>query len=131
MRSAIFLISALTLSSCVAETVERRRPRLGPVAAVGFVDHGGGRVRYSLDGWSWFVSGRRRHALRLMHKNCGKKLDAQVTDEYPRQDANISYAGDDITLNMDKGVEHYRIEPFQHMTYECRPKSPPPQDPKQ
>ena len=116
------LSSLILLSACVAETVERRRPRKGPVEAVGFVDMGRGRVRYSIDGWSWFVAGRRRHAFRLMRKNCGKQLEPQIMDEYLRQDADIAYSGEDITTNIYRGLEHFKIAPFQHIAYECRPK---------
>jgi hypothetical protein len=125
MRKAAPLLALLLLSACVAETVERRRPRKGPIKEVGFVDLGGGKVRYSTEGWSWFVSGRRSHALRLMRKNCGKLLAPQILDEYLRQDADIAYAGDDITTNLDKGMDHFKIAPFEHMQYECRPKTAP------
>ena len=121
MKKLSLLLALSLLSACVAETVERRRPRKGPIKEVGFVDTGGGRVRYSLDGWSWFVAGRRRHALRLMRKNCGKKLAPQILDEYRRQDADISYAGEDITTNLDKGMDHFKIAPWQHILYDCRP----------
>ena len=120
MRQVVFLSALVFLSACVAETAERRRPRKGPIKEVGFVDTGGGNVRYSVDGWGWFVAGRRRHALRLMRKNCGKLLTPQVLDEYLRQDADISYAGEDIVTNLDKGMEHFKIAPFQHLIYECR-----------
>ncbi len=123
MKRVIFFAVLVCLPACVAETVERRRPRRGPVKAVGFVDLGGGQVRYGLDGWSWFVSGRRRHAMRLMRKNCGSELAPQVMDEYTRQDADIAYSGEDITVNIDKGLEHFKISPFQHMSYECRRRS--------
>ena len=123
MKKIFLLLAALSLfSACVAETVERRRPRKGPIKMVGFVDTGGGSVRYSTDGWSWFVSGRRRHALRLMRKNCGKLLAPQVLDEYLRQDTDITYSGEDITTNLDKGMDHFKIAPFEHLIYECRPK---------
>ena len=122
MKRIIFLGALVLLPACVAETVERRRPRKGPVKAVGFVDLGGGQVRYSLDGWGWFVSGRRRHALRIMRKNCGSELAPQVMDEYTRQDADIAYSGEDISVNIDKGLEHFKISPFHHMSYECRPR---------
>ncbi|MBI2386952.1 MAG: hypothetical protein HYV14_13250 [Elusimicrobia bacterium] len=116
------LLALLLLSACVAETVERRKPRKGPIKEVGFVDMGGGNVRYSVDGWGWFVAGRRRDALRRMRRNCGKLLAPQILDEYLRQDADISYAGEDITTNLDKGMDHFKIAPFQHLIYECRPK---------
>ncbi len=121
MRRALPLLLLILLAACVAETVERRRPRKGPIAAVGFVDTGGGNIRYSVEGWSWFVAGRRRDALRRMRKNCGKKLSAQVVDEYLRDDADIAYAGEDVTTNIARGLDHYRYAPFQHMVYECRP----------
>ncbi len=122
MKKAPPLLLLVLLSACVAETVERHRPRKGPIKEVGFVDMGGGNIRYSVDGWSWFVAGRRRHALRLMRKNCGKLLTPQVLDEYLRQDADIAYAGEDISTNLDKGMEHFKIAPFQHLLYECRSK---------
>lgn len=121
------VVAGLGASGCVAESVERRKPRKGPVPEVGFVDNGGGRVRYSTDGWSWFVAGRRRHALRLMRKNCGKRLIPQVVDEYDRTDADAPYAGEEIGTSMSSGLDHFRIQPFHHMAYECRPK---PEEPK-
>ncbi len=122
MKKTVFLLSLVFLSACVAETIERRKPRKGPIKEVGFVDMGGGNIRYSTDGWGWFVSGRRRDALRKMRKNCGKLLAPQITDEYLRQDADISYAGEDISTNLDKGMDHFKIAPFEHLLYECRPK---------
>jgi hypothetical protein len=127
MKRAALFMAVLLLQSCVAETVERRKPRKGPIKEVGFVDMGGGNIRYSTDGWSWFVAGRRRHALRLMRKNCGKDLAPQIMDEYHRQDSDISYAGEDITVNLSAGMEHFKIAPFQHLIYECRPKGTPPE----
>ena len=122
MKKTVLLLSLALLSGCVAETVERRRPRKGPIKEVGFVELGGGNIRYSPDGWGWFVAGRRKHAMRLMRKNCGKLLAPQITDEYLRQDADIAYAGEDISTNLDKGMDHYHIAPFEHLLYECRPK---------
>ena len=125
MKRAAFIMAVLFLTGCVAETIERRRPRKGPIKEVGFVDMGGGNVRYSTDGWGWFVSGRRRHALRLMRKNCGKQLAPQVLDEYLHQDSDIAYSGEDISTNLGTGMDHFKIAPFQHMIYECRPKGAP------
>lgn len=122
MKRIVPFLSLVLLAACVAETVERRRPRKGPIKEVGFIDRGGGNVRYSVDGWSWFVAGRRRHAFRLMRRNCGKLLAPQVLDEYLRQDADIAYAGEDISTNLDKGMDHFKIAPFEHLLYECRPK---------
>ena len=52
-RGLALALAASLLSACVAVTVERRRPRKGPVKEVGYVEYGGGQVRYSSEGWSW------------------------------------------------------------------------------
>ena len=122
MRRAGLLLSLVLLSACVAETVERRRPRKGPVAEVGYVDYGGGNVRYSLEGWDWFVAGRKRAALRLMRHNCGRDLEPHVVDEYSREDADAAFAGEDVAASLAHGGEHFRVERYMHQTYECWPK---------
>jgi hypothetical protein len=120
-RALPLLLAALVLSACVAETVERRPPRRGPVKEVGFVDYGGGHVRYSAEGWAWFVASRRKLALRLMSRNCGS-LEARITDEYSRQDADASYSGVDIQSSMSMGDQHFVIERYVHLAYECVPR---------
>ncbi|MDE2144034.1 MAG: hypothetical protein KGL74_07500 [Elusimicrobia bacterium] len=119
-RAILLILAASVLSACVAETVERRRPRKGPVKEVGFVDFGGGRVRYSAEGWGWAVASRRRLALKLMARNCGKELTPVITDEYTRQDADAAYAGQDINSSMAIGDNHFNIEHYVHLAYECR-----------
>lgn len=121
-RLALLVAAALVLSACVAETVERRRPRKGPVKEVGFVDYGGGRVRYSAEGWSWIVASRRRLALKLMARNCGGDLEPRIIDEFTRQDADATYTEEDISSTMTRGDEHFVVEHFVHLTYECRPR---------
>jgi hypothetical protein len=118
-RALPVLLAAVLLSSCVAVTVTRARPRKGPVAAVGYVDYGGGEVRYSLDGWDWIVASRRRTALKLMRHNCGDDLVPRITDEFPRMDADAPYAGEDVTT-LESGVSHYVLEKYEHLVYECR-----------
>jgi hypothetical protein len=119
MRRALPLLALLALSACVAETIERRAPRKGPVKEVGYVEFGGGHVRYSSEGWSWFVASRRKLALNLMRRNCGRDLDPKITDEYTRQDADASYNGVDIDSSMSIGDKHYVIENYVHLSYEC------------
>jgi hypothetical protein len=125
-RAAALVLAAAVLSSCVAVTVERRRPRKGPVKEVGYVDYGGGQVRYSAEGWGWAVASRRKTALRLMRRNCGSELVPEITDEYSRADADASYNGEDIDASMKIGGEHFKIERYIHLAYECRPKGSPP-----
>ncbi|MFI5361432.1 MAG: hypothetical protein ACHQ49_05640 [Elusimicrobiota bacterium] len=121
-RAAPLLVLVGLLSACVAITVEKRHPRRGPVKEVGYVDYGGGQVRYSAEGWSWIVASRRKTALRLMGANCGPDLKPEITDEYPRMDADAAYNGEDIDASMRTGDEHYHIEHYIHIAYECRPK---------
>jgi hypothetical protein len=122
MRRALPLVlaAAVLLAGCVAETVQRRRPRRGPVKEVGYVDYGGGQVRYSEEGWSWIVASRRKLALKLMRANCGSDLEPRITDEYAHLDADASYSGEGIDEGMDLGEDqHYVIERYVHLAYEC------------
>jgi hypothetical protein len=120
-RGLALALAAALLSACVAVTVEKRRPRKGPIKEVGYIDFGGGEVRYSSEGWSWAVSSRRKTALRLMRRNCGPDLTPAITDEYSRVDADAPYSGEDIGASMSSGGPHYDIEHYIHILYECRP----------
>jgi hypothetical protein len=122
MRRALALaLAAALLSACVAVTVERHKPRRGPVKEVGYIDYGGGQVRYSSEGWAWVVASRRKTALKLMSRNCGPDLEPAITDEYSRQDADAAYNGSDIDA-VTMGDQHFLIEHYVHLAYECRPK---------
>lgn len=112
-------LASLALAGCVAETVEKHPPRRGPVKEVGYIDMGGGRVRYSAEGWSWVLASRRRTAERLMRRNCGD-LVPRITDEFTREDADAAYAGEDVTSSLAHGDEHFKIERWVHISYECR-----------
>ena len=118
-RALAWCLVAGLLAGCVAETVERRRPRRGPVKEVGYVDYGGGQVRYSAVGWGWAVASRRKLAFKLMRGNCGPELEPRILDEYSRQDADASYNGVDIDASMAIGDQHYVIERYVHIAYEC------------
>lgn len=116
---------AAVFCACVAETVERKKPRKGPVPEVGFVETGGGEVRYSTEGWGFIVKGRRNSAKRRMKRVCGKKMKPKIVDEYTREDVNVPYAGEDLAANMEKGLDHYSVAPFHHIVFECHPLEPP------
>jgi hypothetical protein len=124
-RAAPLVLAVVLLSACVAVTVERRRPRKGPVKEVGYVDYGGGQVRYSAEGWGWIVASRRKTARKLMALNCGPDLTPAITDEYSRMDADATYNGEDIDASMKTGDDHYLIESYEHIAYDCRPKDAP------
>ncbi|MDE2490778.1 MAG: hypothetical protein KGM24_08010 [Elusimicrobia bacterium] len=118
-RAAPLLAVALALSACVAVTVSRRPPRKGPVAAVGYVEYGGGEIRYSAEGWGPVVASRRRTALALMRRNCGE-LKPDIEKEFERTDADAVYEGEDVE-SLAKGVSHYVLERYVHLVYCCVP----------
>lgn len=100
--------------------VEKRRPRLGPIKEVGYIEKGGGEVKYSTEGWRFFVAGRRRNALLRMRRLC-RPLQAVIIEEFIRQDVEVPYSQDDIEQNLDKGLSHYTVAPYQHVIFECQP----------
>jgi len=123
VRVILLLAIAAAFSGCVAEMVERKKPRKGPVPEVGYVDQGGGELRYSAEGWGIVVSSRRRTALRRMRKVCkskSKDLYAKITDEYTHQDADAIYSGEELADNMEKGLEHYKVALYHHIVFECK-----------
>jgi hypothetical protein len=106
------------LAGCVAETVRKNPPRKGPVKAVDYVDMGGGEVRYSTDGWGWFVACRRRAAKALMRHVCGK-LRPVVVEEFTQEDADVPYSQEDISVTLQLGAEHFTLAPYAHLVFEC------------
>lgn len=109
----------------MAETVEKQKPRKGPVPEVGYIDTGGGEMRYSADGWSFVVALRRRTALRKARKVCrtkDKALTMKVTDEWTHQDADPIYSdsGEELDELMQRGLAHYNVAPYHHIVFECQ-----------
>jgi hypothetical protein len=115
-------VAAVLLSGCVAETVERKKPRKGPVAEIGYIDLGGGEVRYSTDGWGIAVKMRRSSALRKMRRVCKKDLLPKITDEFTRDDADVPYSGMDIQDTVQRGHEHFIVGKYHHIVFDCAPK---------
>jgi len=118
MRGPIGIILLLFFSGCVSETVSRNRPRRGPVAEVGWLEPGGGEVKYSNEGWKLWVKGRRASALRRMRRIC-RPLKAKIIDEFTRQDVQVPYSSEDIDVNLDRGLDHYTVAPYEHIVFEC------------
>lgn len=115
---AALSLAMLALSGCVTELVEKKRPRKGPVPEVGFVDTGGGEIRYSVEGWGPIVSLRRGSAMRRIRRVC-KKLKLVINDEFTRDDVQVPYSGEDLEDNLRRGVDHYAVAPFHHIVFEC------------
>ncbi|MBI3551287.1 MAG: hypothetical protein HY077_02110 [Elusimicrobia bacterium] len=121
IRAVLCVAALVCLSGCVAELVEKEKPRKGPVPEVGYIALGGGEVRYSTDGWGFVVSLRRRTALRKMRKVCrGKGLVAKISDDFTRQDSDAIYSGEELSDNMQKGLEHYSVAMYRHIVFECK-----------
>jgi hypothetical protein len=122
-RPGVLLLVCALLAGCVAETVRQDPPRKGPVKEVGYVYYGGGEVRYSDEGWDWFVAGRRRDAWRRMRHICGK-LKPAIVEESNREDADVPYSQEDIQVTMREGTEHFIVAPFTHLVFECQAPAP-------
>lgn len=116
----LLLMLPFFISSCVSEMVEKRRPRRGPVKEVGYIEKGGGEVKYSTEGWRPFVASRRRGALWRMRRVCSP-LKAVISEEFVRQDVAVPYSQDDVDQSLGKGLEHYTVAPYQHIVFECEP----------
>lgn len=119
LRFAALGAVALVLSGCMAEMVEKQKPRKGPVPEVGFIDVGRGEIRYSAEGWGLIVSLRRSTALRRISHFCRKELEPRITDEFTHDDVDTPYAGMDADDDIPKGLEHYHVAPFHHIVFEC------------
>jgi hypothetical protein len=119
LRLAALGAAALLLSGCMAEMVEKQKPRKGPVPEVGFIDVGGGEIRYSAEGWGFIVSLRRSTALRRINHFCRKELEPRISDEFTHDDVDTPYAGMDADDDIPKGLEHYHVAPFHHIVFEC------------
>lgn len=115
--------AAFCLSGCVAEMVDKKSPRKGPVPEVGFIDTGGGEVRYSTEGWGMVVKTRRGSALRRMRRVCKKELEPKIVDEFTRDDIDTPYSGMDIQDTVQRGHAHYQVAPHHHIVFDCVPKA--------
>lgn len=123
IRLAAVCAASAALSSCVAEMVSKTKPRRGPVPEVGYVDPGGGEMRYSTEGWDWVVASRRSTAIRRMRRVC-RDMKVNILKEFSTDDIETPYAQDDMK-QLAKGVEHFKVAPHRHIVFECAPKEQP------
>jgi hypothetical protein len=120
MRLFGIILAVVVLSGCVVEMVKKDKPRKGPVPEVGYVDVGGGDVRYSSEGWGFVVSLRHATAMRRIRSTCGK-LKFKIDDEFTHDDVDASYISEDLATNIEKGLNHYAVAPYHHIVFECVP----------
>jgi len=113
------LAAAVLLSGCRAAVVELRRPVKGPVAEVGYIDPGGGHVRYALRGAKFLVNQRRRDALKRAGRHCDGGMNVRLVKEWRQDDVETPYNGDELEAALKLDLDHYRLEPYQHLLFDC------------
>ncbi|MBI5243307.1 MAG: hypothetical protein HY922_06405 [Elusimicrobia bacterium] len=124
-RAFFALAGVLAFLGCRAVVVELRRAVKGPVAEVGYIDPGGGHVRYALRGAAFFVSQRRKDALKLAGRHCGgpkggsKDGAVKIVKEWAQEDNETPYNAEDLEASLRYNLDHYRVEPYQHLLFEC------------
>jgi hypothetical protein len=90
----------------------------GPVAEVGWIDPGGGHVRWPTRGGGFLVRLRRSDALKRARAHCGA-VPVQVVREWTQDDVDTAYAGDDLSESMRYGLDHYKVESYRHLEFKC------------
>lgn len=116
------LAALLLAQGCVAELKETRRRVKGPVAEVGLIDPGAGDVRYALKGPGFLVRKRRADAFKKMARYCGGEASFRVTGETVRDDVETPYNSSDLDAEKLLAPEHYKVETYRHITFECKAK---------
>ncbi|MBI5595964.1 MAG: hypothetical protein HY928_07735 [Elusimicrobia bacterium] len=118
LRAAAAAAAAL-LCACDATLTETRTRVKGPVAEVGLIDAGAGRVRFALKGPGWLVAKRRKRAFKLMERYCGGAQYLKVSGERDAEIAETPYTEDDLDVEkfMERG--HYRVDSFRVVEFEC------------
>jgi len=115
-------VAFLLLQGCVAELKEARRRVKGPVPEVGIIDPGAGDARYALKGPEFLVRRRRANAFKKMAKYCGGEALFRVTGEAVRDDIETPYNSTDLDADKLLAPEHYKVETYRHITFECKEK---------
>lgn len=114
--------AALAMWGCVAELKQTRKRVRGPVPEVGLIDPGAGDVRYALKGPELLVRRRRADAFKKMAKYCGGEGLFRVTEELTRDDVETPYHTTDLDPDKLMGQDHYKVEPYRHIRFECEAK---------
>lgn len=118
-RAALLAALCLGAAACDATlTVTRKRVK-GPVAEVGLIDAGAGRVRWALKGPRWLVAKRKAKAYALAAEFCGGGTLLKAVSERDEELAVTRYTEED--LDADKFVDrgHYRVDTYRVMEFEC------------
>lgn len=84
-------------------------------------------MRYALRGAAFLVRQRRAHALRLAKRRCAalnapQKASApafKIVKEWSQEDSETPYNAEELDVSLKNGLEHYRVEPYRHLLFEC------------
>ena len=119
VRRTLILLAPLVLVGCEATLTETRRRVKGPVAEVGLIEPGAGRVRYPLKGPGWLVARRRKHGYALIEKHCGGPALFKVTGEKDSELAETRYTEEDLDADAFLQRGHYKVERYREVEFEC------------
>jgi hypothetical protein len=119
MIRALSAAALLLLSGCRAELVESSKRMKGPVAEVGLIDPGGGRVRYALKGPSLLVRKRRADAFKRMARYCEGEDLVRIEKEETREDVETPYYARDLDESIGQQLSHYKVEIYRHIRFRC------------
>lgn len=119
--AALAALAALTLSGCQAQLVETRRPVKGPVAAVGWLDPGGGAARYLLSGANFILEQRRSDAMTRIGVFCGGQGRYKIVDEVDRYASEATFHDEDLEGKVASGGRHYETDKYRYVYFECVP----------
>ncbi|MFA6093053.1 MAG: hypothetical protein WCU88_07050 [Elusimicrobiota bacterium] len=118
MKRLVIPALAMVICGCRASVVELRKAQKGPVPEVGYIDPGGGQLRWALKGGSLLQRQRRKNALKRAALHCAG-AEVKVKREWTQEDAETSYQAEDLAESVRLGLEHYRVEPYMHLEFEC------------
>lgn len=118
-RAAGLLALGLGTSACDATLTVTRKRVAGPVAEVGLIDAGAGRVRWALKGPGWLVAKRKARALKLAAAFCGGPGLFKAVAEKDEELAVTRYTEDDLDAEKFADQGHYKVESYRALEFEC------------
>lgn len=119
LRRAAALAALTLLAACDATLTVTRRRVHGPVAEVGLIDAGAGRVRWALKGPGWLVAKRKAKAMELAAGFCGGKDFIKAVLEKDQELAVTRYIEDDLDAEKFTNQGHYKVDSYRVLEFEC------------
>lgn len=120
-RAVLLSLAACLLAACGAAMVQTRKRVKGPVPEVGWLDPGGGDVRYLATGGGWMEKRRREDAVGKIAEYCGGAGNFKIVDEVEKVEQEDPYNKDAIEDTIGSGGKHYEERRYHHVYFECKP----------